>query len=477
MRKILVATAVALCVSENSIAETVPADGYLYVRRVLDELTEACVARGVGGVYVGVGPALAFPTPSGKTRSILFVSDSGNQRTVATGLNAIGDCAYDVSTDTLYVTDNGAEYTGATTGDTVFAIDGSATNVPVDGLEVVPADSIPNAFSVSLYETGLLVSDATGAGAGSVIEIDLTGVSPVATTFIGGLDYAGGITWTGSHVIVAQALDPTFESEITQYFTNGTFNKTISPATYAHGSIDVAKLSIFATLLATGSPTIVVIEEQPFTITPLVTGLDGGTGFDAFGGGVTVDSYYSRIDFLASSFSGADDDKSIHTLVPVDALAIGGGGAGTDCVTEIYGIRLGQSPTGRTAKVAYCIDGDSCDADGTADGVCTYPLGLCMNVNDTRLPDCTPSAVASVEVTTNLESPELTAFVASVQQALPVAESTCIFSDGVKVPVRTRADGSTRTGRAAIKFRTVTDEDNPAKDTDAARFACIPAAS
>src|SRR5205085_9982023 len=264
---------------------TEPADGYLYVRQVLSQLTEGCVAHAKGGVFVGVGPPLAFPTPLGGTRDILFVAASGDVRTVATGLNSIGDCVYDAASDVLYVTDSGANFSGAVTGDTVFAIPGDSTSVAVAGLEVLPAGTLANAFSIDRFGSGLLVSNANGSNAGTVVVIDLSGDSPVASTFASGFDYTGGLCTRADDVLISEATD-SFESAIYSYSDAGAYQSTLSGPTYAHGSIDLA-VAHDGSVIATGSPTMVGVSGG--TVTPLVTGLDGGTGFDAFGGGVSVD--------------------------------------------------------------------------------------------------------------------------------------------------------------------------------------------
>lgn len=471
-RKILVATAIAISIHQSADAATVPADGYIYGREVLAQLTEACVAHAPGGVYVGIGPALSFPA-SGGTRSILFVSDGGGVRTVATGLNSVSDCVYDAGTDTLYVTDSGAEFLGATTGDTVFAIPGDATNVPVAGLEVLPSGSIPFAFGIDLFGDGLLVTDAAGGGAGSVVAIDLSGMTPATSTFASDFDYTGGILVDGSRVLIAEAVQPTFESAIYSYSPLGAFQSTISGPTYAHGSVDLAKAAD-GRVLVTGGSTLVAIDELGVG-TPLVTGLDGGTGFAAYGGGVSVDAFTGRIDFLASSFSGADDDKGVHRLVPVDHLVAGGGSVRTDCAMEVYGLELVATSPGMAARSAICTDGAACDADGKADGTCTFPIGLCFNVNDARLPDCTPAPVASVELLrAKPESAALTTLVADASATLPNDDASCVFSDGVTVPLRVLSSGNVRRGRAAIKFRATTDEEKPRRDSDVFRLVCEP---
>src|SRR5262249_44670462 len=51
-----------------------------------------------------------------------------------------------------------------------------------------------------------------------------------------------------------------------------------------------------------------------------------------------------------------------------------------------------------------CTDGDpSCDTDQTRDGVCTFGADLCLRVPATRIPNCTPDAIAFV----NIKQPQL----------------------------------------------------------------------
>lgn len=466
MRKILVATAIAVSIFDSAQAATVPAPGYIYGQRVLAQLTEGCVAHAPGGVFVGEGPALSFP-PAGGTRDIVFVSDTGSVRTVALGLNSIADCVYDRSTHTLYVTDSGAEFPGATTGDTVFAIPGDGQDVDVAGLEVLPSGTLPYAYSIDLFGNGLLVSNAAGDGMGSVVFIDLTGGTPAASTFATGFDYTGGVAVDGSRVLVSEALQPNFDSSIYDYSTAGVFQSTLSGPTFDHGSSDLA-VAADGGILVTGSATLVSIDDQGAG-TPLVTGLDGGTPFAAFGGGVSVNRFTGRIDFLASSFSGADDDKSIHRLIPIDRLLTKGGDPVTDCAMEFYGVELVPKNEGDPARAAICVDGAACDADGVVDGGCTFPLALCLNVHDPRLPGCTPSSVEKVKLVRGLpEGAGAEEMVGEVDSVLPTAESVCVFSDGIRVELR---DGGTRRAKGRVKVRTVSGD---ISDIDSVRLICEP---
>jgi hypothetical protein len=56
---------------------------------------------------------------------------------------------------------------------------------------------------------------------------------------------------------------------------------------------------------------------------------------------------------------------------PPDCFA-GGGPAATDCFVEWGGI---------SAATTTCKDGDACDMDGQLDGVCTFPIQACINVD------------------------------------------------------------------------------------------------
>ncbi len=448
---------------------------YQYSRQVLGQLTEGCIAQTQGGAFVGVGPALAYP-PAGGTRSILFVSGGGTVRTVATGLNSIGDCVYDPNADVLYVTDSGLEFSGATTGDTVFAIPGDSTNLPVAGHEVLPSGSIPAAFSIDLLDGDLLVSDATGGGNGRVIRIDLADDPPSATTFASGFDYTGGITVNGSHVLISQAVSPSFESVIYSYSDGGAYESTLHGPSYDHGSIDV-DINYEGEPMMTGSPTLAVIDDFDGMVRPMVTGINGGGASDAFGGGLNVNDFTGRIDFLASTFTGADDDKSIHRLVNVDRLVEGGGNPSTDCAMEIYGLQLAPTASGKPSHTAICTDGDACDADGQADGTCTFPIGVCLNVQDYRLNgECAPTGVAAVQLlAVSPESDEMQALVNAVSAAVPAADGACFFSDGMKVALGMTSSGEPRRGRGVLRLRAVMNGEHSRKDTDTIKLVCEPA--
>lgn len=91
-------------------------------------------------------------------------------------------------------------------------------------------------------------------------------------------------------------------------------------------------------------------------------------------------------------------------------MVTGGGGAKGDCMSEIaldWGpydpARLPSAQPsdvvapsfatgggeGRVSPGQTCVDGTACDADGTADGRCTFRVAVCLCVNDPATSNCT----------------------------------------------------------------------------------------
>jgi thermitase len=91
---------------------------------------------------------------------------------------------------------------------------------------------------------------------------------------------------------------------------------------------------------------------------------------------------------------------------PGAACLAGAGAARKDCYAEWLvpdGPAVGR--TQAKVPVLTCRDGAPCDADGTADGTCTFNLGICFAVTDPSLvdrkgaPACTPPDVVRFQIT------------------------------------------------------------------------------
>jgi hypothetical protein len=81
----------------------------------------------------------------------------------------------------------------------------------------------------------------------------------------------------------------------------------------------------------------------------------------------------------------------------------GGGAQTTDCVSEVPIMNPTNSPfvdnRGLVNRNQVCTDGNpDCDADRTADGVCTFRVAICFNQTDASLPSCTPTDVAQYKL-------------------------------------------------------------------------------
>lgn len=178
-------------------------------------LVQGGVVRAGQAIFVGQGPTYT----AGAQTVIRLVG--GVPTVIATGFNSLGGFALGAN-GTLYVTDNGLEAPpGAVTGDTVYAIPNALTRTtPVSavGAEVVPAGSIPTAADVAVDGNDLLVSDAAGPGAGRVVRVS----GGTTTNLITGLDYAAGLTVTGTQLLVGN-VDGFFVGSVREYTTAGTF--------------------------------------------------------------------------------------------------------------------------------------------------------------------------------------------------------------------------------------------------------------
>jgi len=465
------AAALVLLAAAPLAAAVTPPSGYVYGSQLLGSATQSCVASGPNGTFVGVGPGF-----TANAQAIVLVRESGASQLVALGFNSIGDCAYDAASDTLYVTDNGGNLTGAATGDTVFRIANasSAVAVPALGAELLPAASIPTAANVAIDAGGdVYVSDSAGYDMGmmplgSVVKIDLPAVA--SAPFVTSLGFASGLAVDDAtgNLMVAETI-ATFEAQIRRYDSAGTEVMPIFAApSYGFGSYDLA-YDIDGNLLATGAFGGDVVAFTPAgASSSFIAGLN-------YANGVSVNPFTGRVEVLSSTFSfpPAAEDRSIHRFTPVSRLVEGGGSADSDCLTEFYGLELVAAAPGDPPKKAICVDGAACDADGEQNDRCTFPVGFCLNVADPDLSGCsTGSSISSFAVATKPFSAAIAAANSAIQAALPAAGPACFFSDGIVVPVKVSAAGK-RAGKGKIKVESEAADGR--KDADSVSLVCEPA--
>ncbi|HSP98190.1 MAG TPA: hypothetical protein VL049_13250 [Candidatus Dormibacteraeota bacterium] len=451
-------------------AVTAPA-GYIYSTQLLGGLTQGCIAAGPGGTFVGIGA-----TFTANAEAIVLARESGELRLVAMGFNSIADCAYDPVVDALYVTDNAdnadlgittsfAGNTGAQTGDTVFRIPNASTagGLSAKDLELLPANAIEFAAGVTVDGTGaVLVSDAAGGTSGRVLKIT---AGPSSTTLVPSLAFAGGVALAPSSgdLFVAENLGlPNFDNQVLRYTAAGA---PVGPVPFAGPSFDFGSLDLLfnadGRLLASGNfgADVVSFDVGTGSSTPFVSGL-------TFASGMTIDPFTHRVQILSSTFTGADEDRSLHRFTPIDRLVAGGGSSKSDCAVELYGVEV-------VGNTATCVDGAACDADGVVNDSCLFPVGLCFNVADPDLADCSDADdVTEVTLTAKPASAAISTVAAAIDAALPISGTTCRFSDGYALPVNQTPAGK-KDGKATLKVKSRTADGRT--DTDVVRLVCTPA--
>jgi hypothetical protein len=432
----------AAALAQPARAQDIAAPGYVYAFTPRAVATRACVALGSGGAFVG--------SVSGIAQSIVFISDAGGERTVATGLSQIADCAYDESSDVLYVGDRAL--------DTVFAIDNASTasNVSVSGKNLLGLGLI-SPRSVALDSVGnIFVSDTV---LGSVTKIlKSNGNDSLFLTPPG----AAGLTWqpagTTELLLVASEL-LSGATDISRYRPSPPLAPPFDTVTSTEfGTLDLATTpegNVIAANTPNGS-----VMELAFSAVDLTTPVTAPGAFSQVTS-IDVDDFTGRIGMVAS---GPGEDRALHFLLPIDHLALGRIRDASDrreCLLEVYGVELAIVKDDVPTKRAVCVDGDPCDADNLP-GQCTFPLGVCLNVPDPRLANCSAIGTTYFELQeakpehaelAELETRITTAIANSPGDPPLLAGPQCFFSDGVEVPVRVTRSGAVRAGKQKVKFQ------------------------
>lgn len=215
-RTIALAGALALAATAPAGAVITPAPGWVAGSIPTPGTVQGGVVRAGDAVFVGQG------TFGGGLQTVIRLDD-GVATTIATGFNSLGGFAF--AGGTLYVTDNGGNLAGATTGDTVYAIPNALTRttaLPALGAEVVPSGSVPFAQDVLVSGSDLIVSDGAGPGAGRVVKI----TGGVASNLVTALDYTAGVALAGSSLLVGN-VDATFTGAVRAYSLAGAPQGTV----------------------------------------------------------------------------------------------------------------------------------------------------------------------------------------------------------------------------------------------------------
>ncbi len=209
---------------------------------------------------------------------------------------------------------------------------------------------------------------------------------------------------------------------------------------------------------------------------------------------------------------------SLALAVPAAALAglcdgpspcVPGKGSGkTDCLIEWLVTPAPPDVGGFPTGTIECTDGDpSCDADGNADGECTFSVAACVNNADTRLPSCDASVfgIASLsidvaqlkrpgrikkdgfdalnrrliaEALRSVDVPSVVKKEGTIAPAPGTSAEQCGAPALVRVPIKAHK-GRTSKGRKVIKVVAVAPpppgKTRGKKDSDRLKLTCLPA--
>jgi hypothetical protein len=224
MRTIRIAlAAAALCgvalLARRVDAAVTAAPGYAVRSIPTPGTVQGGVVRVGADIFVGQGP-----TFTAGAQSVIRFTEGGPATTIASGFNSLS--GFDIAADgTVYVVDNGLNAVGATNGDTLYAIPDAPTRtsaLAASAAEVLPSGSIHFAQDVLVVPGAVLVSNAAGPGAGTVVRV----AGGTGTNLITGLDYAAGLALDGSTLLVGN-VNGSFVGSVRKYGLDGTSAGTL----------------------------------------------------------------------------------------------------------------------------------------------------------------------------------------------------------------------------------------------------------
>ena len=336
-----------------------------------------------GGVVRRSGAILVGQGSFGANSETVVRLDGGGSTTIATGFNSLGGFDLD-ATGTLFVADNGAELGGATTGDTLFSIPNALTRTsPVTALgqEVVPKGTIPDAQDVLIIPGGaVLVSDATGFGAGRVVRVQ----GGVATNFLTGFDYTAGLALASDDTLFVGDVDSnTFAGSILRFGLDGSGHGGL--ASGLAGTFDLV-VDADGNILVSGIHTPDFSDSMVLGVTPDGTVLPSprGDGF-AFSTGMFFDA--TRDELLVLD-SGAANIVAICRERDGDGLCDADDPCPAAVATETLKIGKLDGPRGDTLKLAgeMTVPSFSPAIDPVATGAHVQLSGAAGTILDVAIP-------------------------------------------------------------------------------------------
>jgi hypothetical protein len=313
---------------------------------------------------------------------VIRCTEGGPVTTIASGFNSMG--GFDIAADgTLYVTDNGLEASGATSGDTLYAIPDAPTRTSAlasSAAGVLPSGSIDFASDALVVPGAVLVSDSVGPGAGKVVRV----AGGASTDFITGLDYAAGLAREGSTLLVGN-LDGSFVGSVGKYdLKKGTSAGTLVgglSGTYAVVVDGDGLVLVSGGFANDGSSTVVAVDSSG-TVTERARGF-GSSGemfFDPARNETLV------LDFEALQITAICRDRDQNAVCDADQEC-SGGAAVKSAKLAIAGLDTPPGDDKLTLKGELTLPAPfNPPLDPVADGVRVEIAGATSGVTETAVP-------------------------------------------------------------------------------------------
>ncbi|HEV7734020.1 MAG TPA: hypothetical protein VGR62_17750 [Candidatus Binatia bacterium] len=157
-----------------------------------------------------------------------------------------------------------------------------------------------------------------------------------------------------------------------------------------------------------------------------------------------------------------------------DDCDIKGGSSKTDCLVGFDAPDLSIIEIGSKNGTLRCTDGSSCDADGVADGVCTFGIVTCLK---NTVPFCQTNRVLSVDVkndpvTSPRHDPSLQAIEDALTALVPAEAPVCTAPVGLTVPLKLARAGVFRSGTKVLRVKAISA--STGTDADKVVATCLP---
>lgn len=159
---------------------------------------------------------------------------------------------------------------------------------------------------------------------------------------------------------------------------------------------------------------------------------------------------------------------------PADCDVDGGGSTKTDCLVGFDAPDLNSIEIGSRYGTLRCTDGQSCDADGAANGSCTFRVVSCLK---NTMPFCQTNPVYTVDVknspvTSPRHDPDLQGIEDALAALLPAGAPVCTAPLPLTIPLRLTRGGGFRSTTKILRVKVVSG--GTGTDVDKLTVTCLP---